>query len=56
MRNFVAKNDFNRATTHRDRKNDYTREWNLSEELEDNENDTNGDLNKSISDAREEDS
>jgi len=33
MRNFVVKNDFNRSSTHRDKKNDYTRNWDLEEEL-----------------------
>lgn len=33
MRNYVAKNNFNRSSTHRDRKNDYTRDWDLDEEL-----------------------
>lgn len=32
MRNFVAKNDFNRASTHRDKKNDYTRSWDIEDE------------------------
>lgn len=34
MRNFVAKNDFNRSSVHRDKKNDYSRNWDLDEELE----------------------
>lgn len=34
MRNFVAKNDFNKGSVHRDRKNDYTRQWDLEEELD----------------------
>jgi len=34
MRNFVAKNDFNRASTHRDKKNDYSRSWDLEDELD----------------------
>ena len=33
MRNFVCKNDFNRASVHRDKKNDYSRSWDLEEEL-----------------------
>lgn len=35
--NFVAKNDFNRASTHRDRKNDYSRKdkIELDDELSD---------------------
>ena len=35
MRNFVVKNDFNRASAHRDKKNDYSRNWDLNEELDD---------------------
>ncbi len=34
MRNFVAKNDFNRSSVHRDKKNDYSRNWDLDEELD----------------------
>lgn len=34
MRNFVVKHDFNRSATHRDRKNDYTRSWDLEEEMD----------------------
>lgn len=34
MRNYVAKNDFNRASAHRDKKNDYSRNWDLDEELD----------------------
>lgn len=51
MRNFVAKNDFNRASTHRDRKNDYNREWNLEDELDDESRDTNPAVEDSQSDA-----
>lgn len=51
MRNFVAKNDFNRASTHRDRKNDYNREWNLENELDDEPRDTNPAVEDSQSDA-----
>ncbi|BBK09296.1 hypothetical protein [Klebsiella phage 05F01] len=44
MRNFVIKNDYNRSSVHRDKKNDYSRQWkedyldNL--ETEDVDNDT----------------
>ncbi|BDU12996.1 hypothetical protein [Escherichia phage phiWec187] len=34
MRNYVAKHDFNRASYHRDRKNSYSRKWDLEEELD----------------------
>lgn len=34
MRNFVVKNDFNKSSVHKDRKNDYSRYWDLDEELE----------------------
>lgn len=34
MRNYVAKNDFNRSSVHRDKKNDYSRNWDLDEELD----------------------
>lgn len=34
MRNYVAKNDFNRSSIHRDKKNDYSRKWDLDEELD----------------------
>lgn len=55
MRNFVAKNDFNRASTHRDRKNDYNRDWDLENELELYEDSTtNGDNNQGVSDESEE--
>lgn len=36
-RNFVVKHDFNRASTHRDRKNDYNRAWDIDDEMEDYE-------------------
>lgn len=51
MRNFVAKNDFNRAATHRDRKNDYSREWSLEDELDDEPRDTSSAVEDSQSDA-----
>lgn len=34
MRNFVVKHDSNRASTHKDEKNDYSREWDLNSELD----------------------
>lgn len=37
MRNFVAKHDFNRASTHKDHKNDYSREWDLKSHLDEYE-------------------
>lgn len=35
MRNFVVKNDYNRSSRHRDKKNDYSRQWSVEEELYD---------------------
>lgn len=32
MRNFVVKNDFNKSSVHRDKKNDYSRQWDMEED------------------------
>lgn len=54
MRNFVVKNDHNRAATHRDRKNDYSREWDLDEELSyDDGSDMGTDLGRGTANASE---
>ncbi len=34
IRNFVVKHDYNRASTHKDEKNDYSREWDFKSELD----------------------
>lgn len=56
MRNFVVKNDFNRSSYHKDKKNDYTRAWNLEEELYDDREDVGRDPNGGSTDGSEEDS
>lgn len=56
MRNFVVKNDHNRASAHRDRKNDYSRSWDLNEELDyDDRKDLGANSGRSSTDASEED-
>lgn len=56
MRNFVAKNDFNRASAHRDKKNDYSRNWDLEEELSHDDRKTVGtDSGRSTTDGSETD-
>lgn len=57
MRNFVVKNDFNRSSYHRDKKNDYSRKWDLEEELSDDDGkDLGADLGRSTADGSEKDS
>ena len=56
MRNFVVKNDYNRASTHRDKKNDYSRNWDLDEELSyDDRKDLGANSGRSATDGSEED-
>ena len=55
MRNFVVKNDFNRSSYHKDKKNDYTRAWNLEEELYDDREDVGRDPSGGSTDGSEED-
>lgn len=54
MRNYVAKHDYNRASAHRDKKNDYTRNWNIEEELNDYNTTMGRDLDESETDGSEE--
>ncbi|MCJ8478710.1 hypothetical protein MOO17_11775 [Escherichia coli] len=54
MRNFVVKNDFNKASVHRDRKNDYSRQWDLEDELDDDREDVGRDSCGSQTDGSEE--
>lgn len=56
MRNFVAKNNHNRSSVHCDKKNDYTRNWDLDEELSlyDRRAD-GGDIDECKTDGSEED-
>ena len=55
MRNYVAKHDYNRASVHKDRKNDYTRNWNIEEELDDYDRTVGADLDESETNGSEED-
>ena len=56
MRNYVAKHDFNRASVHRDRKHDYSRNWDLDEELTyDDRKDLGANSGRSATDGSEED-
>lgn len=54
MRNFVVKNDFNKASVHRNRKNDYSRQWDLEDELDDDREDVGRDSCGSQTDGSEE--
>lgn len=55
MRNYVVKNDFNRSSVHKDKKNDYSRDWDLDEELDDVDRENlGGDLGTSTTDGSEE--
>lgn len=54
MRNFVVKNDFNKSSVHRDRKNDYSRQWDLEDELDDYREDVGRDSCGSPTDGSEE--
>lgn len=54
MRNFVVKNDFNKSSVHRDRKNDYSRQWDLEDELYDDREDVGRDSCGSPTDGSEE--
>lgn len=55
MRNFVVKNDFNKASVHKDRKNDYSRSWDLEDELDDDREDVGRDSCGSQTNGGEED-
>ncbi|WNL63188.1 hypothetical protein [Citrobacter phage Tr1] len=55
MRNYVAKHDFNRASVHRDRKHDYSRNWDLEQEMYDDTDDLGGDSCECSTNGSEED-